>query len=88
MIGGLDGEKPGHFLRPHKKSNSDRLRSAANNRAREGFKYWVLEKPVSKGQFSIALECFSQFLSEALEKYMYDIPVLGILIHTYVHVDN
>ena len=48
MIRSLDGEKPGNQRR-FKDSKRNVLRSTANDRAREGFRYWVLEKPVPQG---------------------------------------
>lgn len=50
MIRSLDGEKPGHQTR-YKDSKRNVLRSTANDRAREGFRYWVLDKPVPQGSF-------------------------------------
>mgnify|MGYP002803974228 FL=1 len=48
MIESLSGEKPGHHT-TYRYGRKDALRSSANDRAREGFRYWVLEKPVHKG---------------------------------------
>jgi hypothetical protein len=51
MIESLNGEKPGHHttVTTYRYARKDSLRSLANDRAREGFRYWVLEKPVHKG---------------------------------------
>ncbi|XP_028395029.1 uncharacterized protein LOC114519151 isoform X1 [Dendronephthya gigantea] len=48
MIHCLSGEKPGHNT-ASRDCRKNILRSSANDRAREGFRYWVLEKPIPKG---------------------------------------
>ncbi len=49
MIESLNGEKPGHRT-TYSYGKKEVLRSLANDRARQGFRYWVLDKPVHNGQ--------------------------------------